>query len=370
MNEQTAIETVRQVLTSDVPTLDAAGHAAERERALGPAPSAGRHRPGALRAGSRVRRRHRRWPATIRIAVPAAAIAIALTIAIALGGGGGSTLVPSPLEVPSAEAAAILDRAASHLAAGSPLRGTQARVIREDMLQLIADSGKHGTSYHYVIPRTMESGYDALGNSFYEEMPDGRPRFADAAAEAAYVRALGAYVPIPPKPRIEWHHGPDGADPNVLNLSAREVLALPVEPAALKARLLAQSPSLRSQDEPTDLVDLATRLLTNGPTPPAVEAALARLLATLPGVHRIGTATIGGHRADVLSFPGAMRLAFDQGTGQLLEEIDLLPHRTKGYPDVAAGSVVDVISYSTGVAPTIDTPINVHRVAPVDGPRP
>jgi hypothetical protein len=317
-----------------------------------------------------VRSRRSRRPATIRIAVAAAAIAIAITVAIALGGGGGATLVPSPLEVPSAEAAAILDRAATHLAAGSPLQGTQARVIREDMLQLVADPGKHGVSYHYVIPRTIEQGFDALGNEFYEELPDGRPRFADAAAKAAYVRAFGPYAPISPKPRIDQHNGPDGADPNVLNLSAREVLGLPVDPTALKARLLAQSPSLKAQDEPTQLVFLATRLLTFGPTPPAVQAALARLLARLPGVHRIGTATIGGHRADVLSFPGAMRLAFDRRTGQLLEEIDLLPHRTRGYPGVAAGSVVDAIAYSTAVAPTIDTPTNVPGVTPVDAPRP
>src|ERR1700722_1520289 len=232
MNEQTDIDTVRQVLTSDIATLGAAGHAEARERALGLASSGRRHRPGALRAGGRVRRRHRRWPATIRIAVPAAAIAVALTVAIALGGGGGSTLVPSPLEVPSAEAAAILDRAATHLAAGTPLRGTQARVIREDMLQLVADPGKHGLSYHYVIPRTIEQGFDALGNEFYEEMPDGRPRFADAAAEAAYVRAYGPYAPISPKPRIEQHWGANGSDPNALNLSAREVLALPANPTA------------------------------------------------------------------------------------------------------------------------------------------
>ena len=87
-------------------------------------------------------------------------------------------------------------------------------------------------------------------------------------------------------------------------------------------------------------------------------------------VHRIGTATIGGHRADVLSFPEEMRLAFDQRTGQLLEQIDLLPHRTRGYPDVAGGSVVLAIAFSTAVAPTIDTPIHVRGVTPVDGPRP
>jgi len=372
MSGPTDIETVRQILTADMPTLDAAGQATARERALGTglAPPAGRHRLRQLGAGSRERRRRRSWPTTIRIAVAATAIAIVLTVAIALGGGGGATLVPSPLGVPSAEAAAILDRAATHLAAGSPLQGTQARVIREDMLQLIVDPGKHGATYRYVLPRTIESGFDALGNSFYEELPDGRPRFADAAADAAYIRAFGAYVPIPPKPRIEQHNGPDGADPNVLNLSAREVLTLPVDPAALKARLLGQSSSLESQDEPTDLVFLATRLLTFGPTPPAVQAALARLLATLPGVHRIGTATIGGRRADILSFPGAMQLAFDQRTGQLLEEIDLLPHRSSGYPGVAPGSVVDAIAYSTKVAPTIDTPTNVPGAIPVDGPRP
>jgi hypothetical protein len=362
MSEPTDIGAVRQMLTADMPALDAAGHAAARERALGTGLAPG--------AGSRLGRRRRSSLATIRIAVPTAAIAVALAVAIALSGGGGAASVPSPLGVPSADAAIILDRAATHLAAGNPLQGTQARVIREDMLQLIVDPGRHGATYRYVLPRTIESGFDAVGNSFYEELPDGRPRFVDVAAEAAYVRAFGPYVPIPPKPRIEQHYRPDAPNPNFLNLSARDVLTLPVDPAALKARLLGQSPSLESQSEPHDLVFLASRLLTFGPTPPAVQAALARLLATLPGVHRIGTATIGGHRADILSFPGSMRLAFDRRSGQLLEEIDVLPHRSRGYPGVTPGSVVDAISYSTTVAPTIDSPTTVPGVTPVDGPQP
>jgi hypothetical protein len=238
------------------------------------------------------------------------------------------------------------------------------------MLQLVTDPGKHGVVYRYVLPRTMHLGSDGLGNSFYQELPDRQPRFADAAAKAAYVRAFGRYVPIPPKPRREWHNGPNGPDPNVLNLSAHEVLTLPTTPAALKTRLLRQRPSLKSQDEPTDLVELASRLLTFGPTPPAVQAALARLLATLPDVHRVGTLEVGGHVADVLSFPDGMELAFDRHSGQLLEEIDLLPHRSDGYPGVAAGSVVDVIAHSTRVAPTIDTPTDVPGVAPVGGPHP
>jgi hypothetical protein len=366
MSGSSDLNAVRQVLTADIPALDAAGHAAARQRAL---KSADGSTANADKIRSARRGRRRRQTA-IRIALAGAVVALALSAVIALGGAGDSTPLPTQLEVPSAEAAVILNRVAVHLAGAGRLHGAQARVIRESMLQLVVAPTKHGGSARYVLPRTIEQGFDARGNSFYEEFPDGRPRFANAAAEAAYIRAFGRYVPIPPKPRIEWRNGPYAADPNVLNLSAHQVLSLPSDPTALKARLLHQRGSLVSQDEPHDLVYLASRLLTFGPTPPAVQAALARLLAKLPGVHRLRTVKVGGRPADLLSFPGAMQLAFDRRTGQLLEEIDVLPQRSRGYPGVAPGSVVDVIAYSTAVAPTIDTPVHVPSVTPVDGPRP
>ena len=354
MSKPTEIDAVRQCLTADLPQLDAATLAAARERALRPA------------SGSRGRLLPypRSW--ALRVALFGAVAGVVITVAIALGGGGrGATR--GPFGVPSA-AAAILTRAAAHLAAGSALHGAQARVIREDMLQLVGDQGKDGRTYYYVLPRAMESGFDALGNWFYVELPDGQPRFADPAAAAAYVRAVGPYVPVPPKPRLEQHHGTNTPNPDFLNLSAAQVMALPSDPKALKARLLAQARIIATQGEAHDLVYVASRLLTFGPTPPAVQAALARLLAKLPGVRHVGTASIGREVADVLSFPGGTRLAFDRRTGQLLEEIDVLPHRSPGYPGLRSGTVVDVIAFTTRIAPTIDTRIKVPASMPVGAP--
>ncbi len=209
MSQTADIETIRQTLTADLPPLDAAGRAtawqALRMTSLAPPP-----------ARSRRRVPLRSWRTAIRIAVPAGAIAVALMIVIALGGRDGAAPVPAPLGLPTAQAAAVLKQVADHLAQGSPLTGSQARVIRQDWLQLVAGADRHGHSYRYVLPRTTEEGFDARGNAFYAEMPDGTPRFASPAAKAAYVRRFGRYVPIAPKPRIAQHYGADGSDPNFL----------------------------------------------------------------------------------------------------------------------------------------------------------
>jgi hypothetical protein len=277
--------------------------------------------------------------------------------------------------VPAAQAKVILDRAAQHLADGVPLRGAQARIIRQDLVQLVYGRGPHGQRYSYVLARTLQSGYDERGGWFYEELPDGHPQFADAAARAAYLKQFGPYVPVPPKPRIESRGGADVRDPNFLDLTPAEVEALPTEPSALRARLL----GVRSRQEPSDprdLVDLASRLLIFGPTPPAVRAGLAKLLATLPGVHLVGQIRVGGHDADLLAFPPRQRgpfeqrLAFDRHTGELLETIDVLTHASRRYPTLRAGTVVDATAFSTVIAPTLDTPVHVPDVTPVGGPLP
>ncbi len=332
MTPSPEIDAVRRILTADVPALGPAGRAAAWERVRPSASaSASASAPAPTAAWRRGRDRLPSWPAGIPIAVPAAVLAVGLTVVIVLSGGGGAAPVPGPLSASSVQAAAILRQAAVHLAQGTPLTGTQARFVRQDFRQLLVVSSRHGGPLRYVLPRTVESGYDALGGAFYEELPDGRPEFANAAAKAAYTRRFGPYVPIPPKPRIEQHYGADQPDPNYLELSARDVLTLPADPAALRTRLLGQRASIES-DYSHRLVDLAARLLTFGPTPPAVRAGLARLLAALPGVRRVGTATIGGRPADILAFPPARhtglerRLAFDRRTGELLEEIDVLDH--------------------------------------------
>jgi hypothetical protein len=154
------------------------------------------------------------------------------------------------------------------------------------------------------------------------------------------------------------------------------VLTLPSDPTALLARLRGQRRGLAEQSEPHDVVSLASRLLTFGPTPPTVRAGLARVLATLPGVRRVGTATIGGHFADILAFPPprgvgtGQRLAFDRRTGELLEEIDVLVRRSRALPSVASGTVINAIAYSTAVAPSLDTPVRPRAIMSADGPRP
>jgi hypothetical protein len=361
MSQSPEIEAVSQTLTADLPALEAADRAAAWARVALVAPAA----------------RSRRRPAGFRVALSAGVLAAVLWVIVALSGGGGpGPRIVGPIEVPTADAAAILARVAEHLGQGRALVGTQARVIRETWLQLVVNAAPHRPPVAYVLPRTTESGYDALGGSFYEELPDGSPRFANVAAKAAYVREFGPYVPIPPKPRIESHPGANPPDPNYLNLSAHAVLTLPSDPAALEARLVGQRSGLIAQDEPHDLVYLASRLLTFGPTPPAVQAALARLLATLPGVRRVGAARIGGRPADILAFPAARgvgvaeRLAFDRRTGALLEEIDVLVTPGGGYPGVKPGTVINAIAYSTTIAPTLDTRVQPPAVTPADAPRP
>jgi hypothetical protein len=369
MTRASDLDAIRHTVTADLPPVDAAARAAAWQRlqlAVGaPAPVRPR-RPSPRRS----------WRLAVRVALAALSIAVALTVIVAVSGRDGSAPVPAPFAVPPAQAAVILSRAAQHLAKGSPLTGSQARVVREDWLQLVVGADHHGHVYRYVLPRTTEEGYDALGNAFYEELPDGRPRFASVAARDAYTRQFGRYVPIPPKPRIEWHYGPSAPDPNVLNLSAHEVLALPTDPAALRARLLALRPGLAAQSEERDPVGLISRLLTAGPTPPAVQSALARILATLPGVRRAGITTVGGHQADVLAFPAprgvgvSQHLAFDRRSGELLEEIDVLVRRSRGLPGVKPGEVINAIAYSPIVAPTIDAKVHPPAVTPIDGPRP
>jgi hypothetical protein len=369
MSQPTDIDAIRQTLTADLAPADAATRAAawQRLRVTSLAPVSG-PAPG--------RARDRRRRTATRIAGVTMSMAVVLTLIVAVGGRDGNPPVPAPFAVPSAEAAIILSRAAQHLGQGSPLTGSQARIIREDWLQLVAGTDRHGHPYRYVLPRTTEEGYDALGNAFYAELPDGRPRFATPAARVAYARRFGRYVPVAPKPRINQHYGPNGPDPNFLDLSAHGVLTLPTQPGALRARLRALRPRLAAQSEYWDPVGLISRLLVFGPTPPAVRSALAHVLATLPGVRRAGTETIGGHRADVLAFPAtygdgiSRHLAFDRRTGELLEETDVLVRRSRGLPGVSAGEVVNAIAYSAIVAPTIDAKVHLRPVAPVDGPRP
>jgi hypothetical protein len=180
---------------------------------------------------------------------------------------------------------------------------------------------------------------------------------------------------VPPKPRIESHSGATVRDPNFLDLSPAEVLALPTQPGALRARLLAVRTRL-DPSEPRDLMDMASRLLVFGPTPPAVRSGLAKLLAELPGVRPLGQILIGGHEADLLAFPSQrhapfeQRLAFDRQTGQLLETIDVLARPSRNYPGLPAGTVIDATAYSTAIAPTLDTSVHVPDITPAGGPTP
>ncbi len=358
MTDSPDLTAIRTALTADIPPPD-------------PAAAAAVYR--GLSRGRKRRSAHDLRPRVVRIAL--AAIVVAAVVTLVVSRGGGDQPGPVPLGVPSAEAAVILDRAAQHLADDHPLRGTQARVIRQELVQLVYGRGRHGQSYVYVLPRTLESGYDAHGGWFYEELPDGRPRFANAAARAAYVTQFGPYVPVPPKPRIENHGAANVPDPNFLELTPGQVLALPTQPGALRARLLGTRGRIE-RPEPRDLADLASRLLVFGPTPPAVRAALAKLLATLPGVRSLGPIQVGGHEGDLLAFPPQpgqpfeQRLAFDRHTGQLLEMIDVLTHQDRKFRFLRAGTVIDATAYSTAIAPTLDTPVHVPAVTPADGPRP
>ena len=353
-DQSSDLNAVRRLLLSDADTtLPSARQAAWRQV---------RHRTIARRKPARSRR-------LIAAAAATALVVTATTLGVGDGGRDGIQL-PGGVQV---AAAAVLENAADLLRDDRPLTGAQARVVRVDSLQLVTRRDSGGHDHAYVVARRWEQRFDAQGRSSYEELADGAPRFATAAAKTAFEDAFGPYSSVAPKPRIVLTTEPQEPNPNTLGLSAQEVLNLPTEASALQARLARLAATVPS-DESSTVADMAIRLLVFGPTPPAVRAGLAELLAATPGLHKVGVARVGDREGDVLALDveyGFVRqIVVDRQTGELLEERTILTHADPNLPGVRPGTVLNATAYTTAVVTSLDAPGHPAGTTPSGGPQP
>ena len=344
------LDAVRQLLLSDAADkrLPAARQAAWRQvrrRTIAP----------------RKPQRSRRLIAAAAVAV--AVVATATTLGVGLTDRDGVRLHGGVAPA----AAAVLERAAEVLRDDSPLTGTQARVVRVDSLQLVAQRDSGGDGHTFVLPRHREHRFDAQGGSSYEEFADGAPQFPTPDAKAAFEDAFGAYAPVAPKPRTMLTSDPEQPNPETLGLSAHEVLNLPVTAAALRDRLTQLAATVPG-DESSSAEDMAVRLLVFGPTPPAVRGGLAELLAATPGVRKAGVERVGGREADVLAFGArdgfARHLLVDRQTGAVLEERTVLTRVDPNLPGVQPGTVVNAAAYTTAIVSSLDARAHPARAIP------
>jgi hypothetical protein len=343
------LDAVRRLLVSDA---DAVRPTAR--------PAAWRHvrrRTIATRKPQRSRRR-------IAAAAATAAVATVTTLSVGLNNHRDGIQLKAGVEP---AAAAVLEHAAELLRDDRPLTGMQARVVRADSLQLVTQRDSSGHDHTYVLPRHREYRFDAQGGSSYKEFADGAPQFPTPDAKAAFDDAFGAYTPVAPKPRAMLTTDPGEPNPDTLGLSTHDVVNLPVEASALQARLTEVTTTLPG-DESSSLEDLAVRLLVFGPTPPAVRAGLAELLAATPDVRKAGVERVGGREADVLAFgarDGFARQVFvDRQTGAVLEERTVLTRVDPDLPGTQPGTVINAAAYTTAIVSSLDARAHLTRTSP------
>ncbi|MGW3362747.1 CU044_5270 family protein [Streptosporangium canum] len=152
----------------------------------------------------------------------------------------------------------------------------------------------------------------------------------------------------------------EGLKQSTLELSVRELLDLPHDPAELKEKLLSYWPAAREAMKDTQstssaqvqlperdywLWGLGERLLLDAPTTPGTRAAVYRMLAGLPGVRvvdgirdvegRVGVAILrGGANGE-----GEEQIVIDRETGDLLATQDVLPVPTADQGNIPPGIV-------------------------------
>ncbi|MET8337213.1 CU044_5270 family protein [Streptosporangium canum] len=155
--------------------------------------------------------------------------------------------------------------------------------------------------------------------------------------------------------------GKKGLEQSTLELSVRELLDLPHDPAELKEKLLSYWPAEREAMKksmqsgsagPSELPKqdywlwgLGERLLLDAPTTPGTRAAVYRMLAGLHGVRvadgirdvegRVGVAILrGGANGE-----GEEQIVIDRETGDLLATQDVLPVPTADQGNIPPGIV-------------------------------
>ncbi|SFI12882.1 hypothetical protein SAMN05216275_101277 [Streptosporangium canum] len=154
--------------------------------------------------------------------------------------------------------------------------------------------------------------------------------------------------------------GKKGLEQSTLELSVRELLDLPQDPAELKEKLLSYWPAAREAMKDTQstqsaqvklpeqdywLWGLGERLLLDAPTTPGTRAAVYRMLAGLPGVRVVdGIRDVEGRVGVAILRGGANgeseeQIVIDRETGDLLATQDVLPVPTADQGNIPPGIV-------------------------------
>lgn len=259
--------------------------------------------PRAARPAGRARFPRARWVAAVAGAACLAGVAAGLP-----GAGDGV----SPLRLDHASAAQVLS-ALRQRAEATPAGDGRYGYVK--MLSYVSHmrGATDGSKGHFVVvlPHVDEQWVDENGDGAWRARILDEPSFPTPEDRRAY--GSGPAVPPGLQDTVEPLHGAE-----VLGLTAAEVRALPTDPVALEARLVAAPITVPD----TKVVPAAAILLRSPLTPDPVRAALYDVLRRQPGASVVPDVVDprGRHGVGVAFTSGAWDtlFAFDKETGALL----------------------------------------------------
>jgi hypothetical protein len=298
---------------------------------------------GRARQAWRPRHGRNRRPLPRAIALAGALAGLGIAVALLLPAQEGGRLGSPP-----ASAAEILKRAASQVAPARPLRPGELWYTR--MRTRWRSSA--GPGIRFVVPAVREDWIGTGGYRAFRTRNTGRARFlgprdrarwiAAGKPELVYGKGVGRATHRP-KPGSEGARKPfyDGSR----QLSYRELLDLPREPAALHARLRAAAAACEcGQSVRHQTFMTAVGLLYATPIPGDLRAALLRAAALIPGIERIerirDVAGRVGTGVTVESDVQRRVLVFDRETYEVLGEGEFPARRGGGAPRLLSGSAI------------------------------
>ncbi|NUP22737.1 MAG: CU044_5270 family protein [Streptomyces sp.] len=302
----------------DVPPASPAQLAAARARVFGAARETNPATVERVRPAGGVRRGGHAGHGLVAV-LAAAAVVLVITIMM--------VAVPRPGEEPAVSPAQeVLGVAADRLAAQPPATGAYWRLETQEII-LTKDSAK-GYPVQERGNNVLVIGRDGHRYTWYEAVstaPYG------PAAERAWKKA-GSPKLCPargcdPNGRFYARHPLDRALKlaDGLTLTLSELLTLPQEATALRARLLEGYPAGSELSREQWLVGAGVKLVAQTPATPGTRAAGYRMLAALPGAGVIdGAGDVLGRQGVIVQFPPATpgvvrtQLVIDRQSGEPL----------------------------------------------------
>ncbi|MDQ3889134.1 MAG: CU044_5270 family protein [Actinomycetota bacterium] len=260
-------------------------------------------------------RRLRRGRPLFRVAIAVAVVAVASILA-------ASGVIPGEPDGTSDALAGEVEEIAA-AAAGQPALGVGAGeyMYTRSREADLATTNEGGHSWSVLVPVTREVWLATDGSGRIRERV-GEPTFLSDADRAAWVAA--GRPPLTARESSDERF-PAGA------LSGDRARGLPTDPDAL-ARVIREQASGTDVPVDVEMFVIAGDLLRMPTTPPAVRAALYRVLSKVSGVEFVGKATDAAGRAGVAlaiesDYSGALerhQMIVDPDTGDLLAEETVL----------------------------------------------